>query len=391
MTASHLGTVLASAQGGGLAGWAEALVALVGSVLVVELAYRVLGAVDRRLRRHGRPVELLSLVLAHSKHAAWALAFSIAGAASVHLGPASARTGLSEWARVALILSITWVAVAASRILWALTRSRIDAADKDGRDARRAVTQLGLVHRVLNAVIVVIGGLAAVTSLPEVRTVGASLLASAGVLGIVAGIAGQSTLGNVIAGLQVAFSGALRLDDVVVVEGAWGTIEQITLTYVVVKIWDERRLVLPVSYFVSNAFENWTRTGSQLLGTIYFFVDFSVPVDEIRQELLRFVGEHPLWDRRAAGLVVTDATNSTVQLRALVSSANSSDNWDLRCAVREHLVEYLRDHYPDALPRLRLRMAPGPDGLATGTGIDGSAAGPAGGPAGGSAGGSATP
>ena len=366
MTPTHMDVVLAEVGGAVLTGWEKAMIFFLGSLLVVEVTYRILRAFERRLGRSGRPMVVLSTVLTHSKPSVMALAVSIVGAETVRLAPASMRSGLSELARVAVILSITWIAVSAVKIFSELARRRFDTTVADNRNARRAVTQLGLVHRVLTVVVVVVGGLAALTSVPEVRTVGASLLASAGVLGIVAGIAGQSTLGNMIAGLQVAFSDVLRLDDVVVVDGAWGTVEEISLTYVVVTGWDERRLVLPVSYFVSNPFENWTRTGAEILGTIYFYVDFTVPVEEIRRELLRFVADHPLWDGRVAGLVVVDAAESAVQLRALVSSATSGDNWDLRCAVREHLVEHLRDHHPETLPRLRLKMGPAADDLAAG-------------------------
>lgn len=353
---SH-GTLLASA-GITLPDWARATIILVGSVVVVEVGYRVLQLLVRRLGALGRPRRLLPRLLVRTKASVQALAFSIAGTQSVRLAPLSARAGLDDLARVAVILSITWIAVAATGVGGELATAHFDLEADDNRGARRAVTQLGLVRRVVIVVIVVIGGLTALTSLPEVRTVGASLLASAGVLGVVAGIAGQSTLGNVIAGLQVAFSDALRLDDVVVAQGEWGRIEQITLTYVVVKVWDERRLVLPVSYFVTTPFENWTRNDAKILGTVYLYVDYLVPVDELRQELLRFVDRHPQWDHRAVSLVVVDTTESAVQLRAVVSAASSGDSWDLRCAVREHLIEYLRDRHPQSLPRVRLGMSP---------------------------------
>lgn len=351
------GALLASA-GPVLPDWGRAAVALAGSVLVVELAYRVLRVVARHLGEGAGRRQLLALVLSRTKRSVEALAFSIAGTQSVRLAPSSARGGLDDLARVATILSITWIAIAATGIGNELATAHFDLTVADNRGARRAVTQLGLVRRVVIVGLVVIGSLIALTSLPQVRTVGASLLASAGVLGIVAGIAGQSTLGNVIAGLQVAFSDALRLDDVVVVQGEWGRIEQISLTYVVVKIWDERRLVLPVSYFITTPFENWTRSDANIIGTVYLYVDYLVPMEELRQELLRFVETHPLWDRRAAALSVVDATERTVQVRVIVSSANSGASWDLRCDIREHLIEYLRDRHPQSLPRVRLGMSP---------------------------------
>ena len=350
--------LFAASGGQALNGWERAAIALVGAPVVVGVVYRILRVATRRLRDDRGRAVFLPPVLTHTKRAVQAFAVSIAGIESVRLAPASARAGLAELARVAVIVSITWIAAAVAGVAAELTKRRFDTTVADNRDAWRALTQLQVVRRVVIVVVVVIGGLAALTSLPEVRTVGASLLASAGVLGIVAGIAGQSTLGNVIAGLQLAFSDALRLDDVVVVQGQWGRIEQITLTYVVVKTWDERRLVLPVSYFVATPFENWTRTDTQLLGTVYLYVDYTVPVDEVRTELLRFVATHPLWDGRSTTLQVVDTTEATIQLRIVVSAATSGDAWDLRCAVRVHLVEYVRDRHPGALPRLRLTVPP---------------------------------
>lgn len=335
----------------------RAALVLVGAFVVIELLYRVLGAVARR-RTPESARRLPGLILRHTKYAAEGLAVSIAGLGVVRLASPSMRPDFSELDHVALILSITAIAVGSTTIASALLVRRWDTTIADNRVARRAVTQLGLVRRVLGVVIVTIGVLAAVTSLPEVRTIGASLLASAGVLGIVAGIAGQSTLGNVIAGLQVTFSDALRLDDVVVVQGEWGRIEQISLTYVVVMIWDERRLVLPVSYFVTTPFENWTRTSAQILGSVHIYLDYTVPIDELRAEIKRFLETQLLWDRRVFTLQVVEVTEMTMQIRVLVSAATSGASWDLRCAVREHVITYVRDHHPDALPRLRLHDSP---------------------------------
>jgi small-conductance mechanosensitive channel len=339
--------------------WEQAAIVLVGSPLVVEGAFRLAGLLARRGGPKGRPPRAFPRLLRRSRWSVEALAVSVAGTASVHLAPARLRAGLGEVARVAVIASVVWMVMTAVGVAVELATARFDLSIADNRGARRAVTQLGVVRRVADMIVVVVGILVILTSLPQARTVGASLLASAGVLTIVAGIAGQSTVGNVIAGLQVAFSDALRLDDVVVVQGEWGRIEQLALTYVVVKIWDERRLVLPVSYFVTNPFENWTRTSAQILGSVHLFVDYRVPVDELRAELERYVRQHPLWDQRVVVLQVVGTTELAIQLRALVSSRGSSESWDLRCAVREHLLVYLRDHHPDALPRIRIDP-PGP-------------------------------
>jgi small-conductance mechanosensitive channel len=191
---------------------------------------------------------------------------------------------------------------------------------------------------------------------PAFRAAGASVLASAGIAGVIAGFAAQSLLSNVIAGMQIVFSEALHLDDVVVVEGEWGRIEEITLTYVVVRIWDDRRLVLPTSYFLSKPFENWTRTEAAVVGVVELDLDWSIPVEALRSELELAVKENERWDGRNCTLQVTDATGSFVRARALVSAADAPTLWDLRCDVRERLVEWIRDNHPDALPRLRAQV-----------------------------------
>lgn len=341
-----------SRHSGTLAPWELALVVLAGSLLVVEIVYGVLTLVFRRA--HALQA---ARVLERTKHGARALAIAIAGTQLVSLAPRHLQPGFAELARLAVVFAAAWVAIGISGVLADLAESQFDVEVADNRRARRAVTQLKLLRRIIVVVIVVIALLAAVTSIPEARTVGASLLGAVGVIGIVFGIAGQSTLGNVVAGLQVAFSDSLRIGDVVVVEGDWGTIEEITLTFVVVKVWDLRRLVIPASYFVNNAFENWTRHDSQILGSVLMFFDYEVPVDDIREEFTRFVTEQPLWDKNVAVLQMVDTDQMAVQLRMLVSAPTAGDLWNLRCAVREHMVSYVREHYPTSLPRARLEVA----------------------------------
>jgi small-conductance mechanosensitive channel len=182
---------------------------------------------------------------------------------------------------------------------------------------------------------------------------GAGLLASAGVAGLVAGVAARPTATNVVAGLQIALSQPIRVDDVVVVEDEWGRVEEIALTYVVIRVWDLRRLVLPISYFITNPFENWTRATADILGWVYLQVDYSAPVDDIRRHLYEVLCSSPNWDGNVWNLQVTDAGPSTIQLRALMSARDSSTSWDLQCEVREKLVAYLQERHPGALPRLR--------------------------------------
>ena len=187
----------------------------------------------------------------------------------------------------------------------------------------------------------------------EVRQFGTSILASAGVLGIIIGFAAQKTISNLFAGFQIAMTQPIRLDDVVIVEGEWGRVEEITLTYVIIHIWDDRRLVVPLGYFIEKPFQNWTRASAQLLGSVFVWVDYTMPLDEIRKALKEIIEPNPLWDKRFWNLQVTDATEKTMQIRVLATAADSSKGWDLRCDIREKLIAYIQKHHPQSLPRVR--------------------------------------
>jgi small-conductance mechanosensitive channel len=206
-------------------------------------------------------------------------------------------------------------------------------------------------------------------TIPGVRQLGTSLLASAGLAGLAVGLAAKPVLSNLIAGLQIALTQPIRLDDVVIIEGEWGRIDEITGTYVVVRIWDQRRLVVPLNWFMENPFQNWTRHSAELIGSVFLWLDFGTPLQPLREELTRLCKEAPEWDRRVCVLQVTDTNERAMQVRALVSSADSGRNWDLRCRVREGLVDFVRARYPDALPRLRGELA-GPPAGADGAGTD---------------------
>lgn len=233
-----------------------------------------------------------------------------------------------------------------------LDRYRVDVADN--RHARRLRTQIIFLRRIALLTIALLTVGAMLWTFPEARVVGTGIFASAGLLSVVAGLAAQSSLSNVFAGLQLAFTDALRVDDVVVVEGLWGRIEEITLTYVVVHVWDDRRLVLPSTYFTSTPFEHWTRKDSQLLGVVVLEVDWRTDLDAMREELHRVVEADELWDRRVAVLQVTDAVNTFVQVRITVSAQDGPTIFDLRCHVREAMVRWLVSSNPEGLPRLRL-------------------------------------
>ncbi|MCP2341198.1 mechanosensitive ion channel family protein [Actinomadura rupiterrae] len=289
---------------------------------------------------------------------AFAAAISAAGAVPYGDLPHRLAADLRHLLHVVATAATAWLVL---RIFYALTDPPLDrltrVSGERNRRARRARTQMLLLRRIGAVVLVVIAVAVALFTFPAVRALGAGVLASAGVAGLVVGIAARPTLGNLLAGLQLAFSDALRLDDVVVVEGQWGRIEELTLSYVVVCLWDERRLILPVSYFIEQPFENWTRHTSRVVGAVVLRVDWSVPIEELRTVLHDYLREHPLWDQRDWVLQLTDVLPSgLVEMRALMSAADSASAWDLRCDAREHLVRYLRDHHPEALPRFRAEI-----------------------------------
>lgn len=238
-----------------------------------------------------------------------------------------------------------------------LKRFRTDVVDN--RHARRVRTQVVVVRRVTVALVVICAISAMLFTFPAARTAGTSLLASAGLISIVAGLAAQSALGNVFAGMQIAFTDAIRVDDVVVLEGEWGRIEEITMTYVVVHLWDDRRLIMPCTYFTTTPFQNWTRRAAELLGTVEIDLDWEVPVPAMRAELKRLLEASPLWDKRVGILQVTDATNGFVRMRALASAADAGTLFDLRCYVREGLVDWLQRAAPQGMPHTRLSTGDG--------------------------------
>jgi small-conductance mechanosensitive channel len=191
---------------------------------------------------------------------------------------------------------------------------------------------------------------------PNIKQIGVSLLASAGMLGIILGFAAQKTLGNFIAGIQIAIAQPIRLDDVVIIENEWGWIEEITLTFVVVRIWDLRRLVVPISYFLEKPFQNWTRTSADILGSVFIYTDYTIVVKEVRDELTRILTNSQYWDKKVNVLQVTDAKERVIELRALMSAADSPTAWNLRCEVREKLFEFLQTKFPECLPRIRIEL-----------------------------------
>ncbi|CAH2811294.1 MAG: Small-conductance mechanosensitive channel [uncultured Caballeronia sp.] len=262
---------------------------------------------------------------------------------------------LRDLLTVMLIVALTWLAVRS------VAEALVQAYPLDSQDnlqARRIHTQARVLARSVMVVIVIIGFGGALMTFPAVRQVGASLLASAGVAGLVAGIAARPVLGNLIAGLQIALSQPIRLDDVVVIQGEWGRVEEITGTCVSIRIWDQRRLIVPLQWFIENPFANWTRNSSQIIGTVFFYVDYRMPITPMREELERILQNAPEWDKRVQVLQVTDTTEKSMQLRVLVNSFDSGLNFDLRCRVREGLLNFVQSTYPQFLPRTRADISP---------------------------------
>ncbi|OZB64290.1 MAG: mechanosensitive ion channel protein MscS [Thiomonas sp. 13-66-29] len=229
--------------------------------------------------------------------------------------------------------------------------------------ARGAITRARVFTRVASLLIALVGLSAMLMSIPDVRQIGTSLLASAGIAGVVVGFAARPVLSNLLAGLQIALTEPIRINDVLIVQGQWGRVEEITGTYVVFRIWDERRMIFPLQWFIENPFENWTRTSASLLASVYVWVDYAMPIEPIRAELQRLCAQDPDWDGRLTKVHVTDANQFGQQVRLLVSAANSARSWELQCRVREGVIAYLQQHWPQHLPRHRLQLqpdAPGP-------------------------------
>jgi small-conductance mechanosensitive channel len=258
-----------------------------------------------------------------------------------------------------LIAASAWLVVRVAAAIIDASFARYASTSRNIPKIRRLRTQSTLIQRVFTAIVGVIAAASMLFTFPGMRTVGASMLASAGIIGIVAGVAAQSTLGNLFAGLQIAFGDMVRIGDTVVVDGEWGVVEEITLTFLSVRTWDERRITMPVSYFTSKPFENWSRGDPRMTGTVYFHLDHAAPVDLMRKRLLEILEQADEWDRRAWGLVVIDTTPTTIQVRALVTAKDADDIFNLRCIVREHLIDWLRCEHPYALPRLNTAPAPG--------------------------------
>lgn len=252
------------------------------------------------------------------------------------------------------IFSFTWLILNILKIVKHRVIEKYDVHAADNLKARKITTQFNILERIAIFIIVILALGIALMSFEGIREIGVSIFASAGVAGIIIGFSAQKMIGTILAGIQIAIAQPIKLDDVVIVEGEWGRIEEITLTYVVVKIWDKRRLVVPTTYFIEKPFQNWTKTSSDILGTVFLYTDYLVPFDALRAELTNILKGSKLWDGEVNNIQVTDSKAGFVEVRALMSAGNSSDAWDLRVLVREKLISFMQKNYPESLAHTRL-------------------------------------
>ena len=269
--------------------------------------------------------------------------------------PENVEDLIRQVAVMALIVAMGWFAVGCVYVMQNIFLRRYDLKAENNIQARRVHTQFQLFRRILISFVVVIDAGALLWSFhnPRIWQYGTGLLASAGVASLILATAAKSTAANFLAGLQIAITEPIRIDDVVVVQGEWGRVEEINSAYVVIKVWDQRRLIVPLNYFIENSFQKWTRQDTDIMGTAFLYVDYSIPVEELRQQLDRVVHPSPLWDGKVCGLQVTNLTERTMELRCLMSSHNASNNFDLRCVVREEMTAWIQQHYPEAFPTTR--------------------------------------
>ncbi len=345
-------------------GWPEFTLVLIilAAILIAVLLHGVLSAaIQRALRGNSSAAaNLLGRTRGLTR-----LAFVLLGVAIVlpaaRFDPAVAET-IRRMLAVGLFVAIGWAVLIVIDAWSTATAARYRIDVEDNLLARRMHTQVRILRRGASFLTIIVTLAAVLMSFPSFRTYGISLFASAGVASIVIGFAARPVLGNLIAGVQIALTQPIRIDDVVIVEGEWGWIEEINSTYVVLRLWDWRRLVVPLTYFIETPFQNWTRETAAIIGTVFWQVDYTMPVAEMRAKLEELAGQSPLWDGRVVNLQVTETGPATMTIRALISAKDSPTAWDLRCEIREKMITWLQQTHPQALPRLRAELAPSPHG-----------------------------
>jgi small-conductance mechanosensitive channel len=349
--AARLGDLAARAPA-----WMIDLAAVVLAVVAALACHAILMSLARRAL-DSRAVfvkSLLAQTRGPTRLALIIIALSLAAAAAP-FQPATAATA-HHVLLIAFIILAGWIGVVAVQSAGGIYALRMRAGADADVAARKHLTQVRILERTATALIVVVTIACVLITFASVREYGLSLFASAGIAGLIAGLAARPVLSNLFAGIQIAMTQPIRLEDAVIVENEWGWIEEITGTYVVVRLWDWRRMIVPLSYFIEKPFQNWTRQSPALIGSVLIYVDYTVPVVRVREELTKILSRSKLWDGQVVNLQVTDAKHDTVELRALVSAANASAAWDLRCEVREALIAFLQREYPHALPKQRAEV-----------------------------------
>ena len=330
---------------------------LLGAAAVGLLLYTIVFKAAGRLSEKTE-TELDSLIIKHARGPARLLIplLTVRFFMPLIKMPEEALDFVNRALAVLMIVAIAWLLIRILHVMQDVILNRYATDVTDNLRARTIHTQIRMLRKILISIVALLAFGTLLMTFPQVRQLGTSILASAGIIGIIVGFAAQRSIATLIAGLQIAFTQPIRLDDVVIVENEWGWIEEITLTYVVVRIWDLRRLIIPITYFLEQPFQNWTRVSAKILGSVFIYTDYRVPVDAIRREVMRLAKESPFWDKDVCNLQVTNASERTMELRALVSAGDSSSAWNLRCEIREKLIKFIQEKYPEGLPRFRAEV-----------------------------------
>lgn len=339
----------------GLTAWLWPGFSAVLAVLATDVVYRLALAVFRHFSASRTVLRLFLDAAARALGVVLCL-LTLTGMLKAAPSDLPLMAAIQQITTLLLVLAITWAAVRLTSAIGEVIVALNPVLEGQWKRARKVETQTRFLVRALNILIVIIGLGAALMTFESVQHMGASLLASAGLGGLILGFAARPVLSNLLAGMQIALTQPFRIDDVLHVQGEWCWVEEVTATYVVLRVWDLRRLVVPLQWFIENPFQNWSRNTSDLLGAVFIWVDYTMPVEPLRQEFHRVLNESKLWDGSFSSVQVTDSSDQAIQIRFLMSASDSSRNWDLRCAVREAMVTFIQQHYPAQLPRLRARV-----------------------------------
>jgi small-conductance mechanosensitive channel len=344
--------------------WFVAVFLFCGVIVLSNLAHFVIFRVLRHKEKQSKDGRWRSVqqYLSHPARAIFLITCLLIALPIVPQVSAGVQAGVRQGLIMALVVALGWFAVGCVYVFQAAVLRNYDLSAENNIRARRIHTQFQLFRRMFITFIVIvdIGALLWTFNDPRIWHYGSGLLASAGIASIIVATAAKSTVANLLAGLQIAMTEPIRIDDVVVVQGEWGRVEEINSAYVIIRLWDLRRLVVPLSYFIENSVQNWTRQSADIMGTAFLYVDYSIPVEDLRQQLNAIVHPSPLWDKKVCGLQVTNLSERSMELRCLVSSRNASENFDLRCLVREQMAAWIQQNHPTAFPTTRFAAISAP-------------------------------